>query len=165
MNLTIQRLSPKYAKDTVRLFGDVLDGMSYYNNRAKREESAKYSADKLLQMCDVEPDSILIAILSARVVGYCFSNYDDGVVWASWLGVAPEHRRAGIGLMLLSTVIETLPARRAHKIWCDIRTENVQSRNVLVKMGFRKIVTLTNHWYGQDFDLWELTPLITEKVG
>ena len=52
----------------------------------------------------------------------------------------------------------SLPARGAHKVWCDSRADNVESIATLERAGFRRIASLENHWFNQDYLLWECVP-------
>lgn len=158
---TTVTVSPMRADEcdvAAELMQQVIEPLGYYNARARSEELAKYQPDELKAAIDDDPLSVLLARDQERVVGFCVSKYDDGVIWLSWFGAEAESRGKGVGCALLEALAATLEARRAHKVWCDTRTENVESEGVLKRMGFRKLVELRNHWYGQDFFLWEWYP-------
>jgi RimJ/RimL family protein N-acetyltransferase len=136
-------------------FAKIVSTLSYYNEVARRSEVAKYSPCRLEQMIASDVGSVQIATINMQVVGFTFSNIDDGLIWLSWFGVRAEFRRRGIGTALLSALHERAKRAGAHKIWCDCRPNNVASRTVLAGTGYREICTLVNHWYGQDYLLWE----------
>lgn len=140
------------------LMSEVIEPLSYYSERARREELAKYGPTGLRQLIEDEESAIIVARKNGRIVGFCVSRYDDGTVWLSWFGTRTDVRGQGVGTSMLEALSRTLPRRRAHKIWCDTRVDNVRSSAVLERAGFRRITTLTNHWYGQDFHLWEWYP-------
>lgn len=140
------------------LMRDTIEPLSFYNDRARRAELARYTADGLRALVADDPQSVLVAREGAALVGFCVSRFDDGTIWLSWFGTAERARGRGIGAALLAALAETLPSRQAQKIWCDSRVENTRSQSVLERAGFRRIATLTNHWYGQDYYLWEWYP-------
>jgi len=154
-DVTIRRMKSDEATTTALLLREVVAGLPYYNERAKSEELAKYGPEALARDVEADPDAVLVAVLDEQVVGFCINRYDDGLLWLSWFGVRPDARERGVGAALLAAFAATASRRRAHKLWCDTRTDNVRSQSVLSKAGFRKICTLSNHWYGQDFILWE----------
>jgi ribosomal protein S18 acetylase RimI-like enzyme len=137
---------------------DTIQPLVYYNERARRAELAKYTADALRALVAEDPQAVLVARDGTGLAGFCISRFDDGTIWLSWFGTDVRARGRGVGASLLATLAATLPSRHAHKIWCDTRTDNVQSQSVLGRAGFRRIATLTNHWYGQDYYLWEWYP-------
>ena len=137
---------------------ETIEPLQYYNERARREELAKYSQEGLRGLMDEEAEAVLVARFGARIVGFCVSRYDDGTVWLSWFGTSADARGKGVGSALLAALAQSLSRRRAHKIWCDTRVENVRSGAVLERAGFKRIATIANHWYGQDFHLWEWYP-------
>lgn len=143
------------AKLVNNMIRQVVSRLEYYNHRARREELNKYTTNELIKMRAEDPDSVLIASLEGQPVGFCLSRYDDGVIWLSWFGVLSDCRGFGIGSALLETLQRTVRRRKCHKLWCDTRTENVASQNLLKKFGFRRICKLKKHWYGQDFYLWQ----------
>ena len=153
----ISALTAADASSAASLIQSVISDLAYYNARAKREELAKYSASELLKLVDEDPTAVLIAWIDGVVAGFAISRYDDGLIWLSWFGVSRELRRKGIGQRLLNAVEATAAQRDAHKIWCDTRTDNAESARVLVRNGFKQICQVSNHWYGQDFFLWEKT--------
>jgi ribosomal protein S18 acetylase RimI-like enzyme len=146
------------AGSVANLMRRVIEPLHYYNDRARLEELAKYSQSALERLVEEEPLSVLVAREDKEIVGFCVSKYDDGLVWLSWFGTDTSRREKGVGTSLLHALGDTLPKRQAHKIWCDTRTDNLESQADLVRFGIRRIVELRNHWYGQDFFLWEWYP-------
>lgn len=163
---TPERLEPKTAlaiapmreadaEQVSLLFAEVLADLSYYNEAAKRSEAAKYTPALLREAVRAAPDSILVAKWGDRIVGFLFGEEDDGLVWLAWFGVELAYRRCGVGHALLLAIEERALANRTHKIWCDCRTTNSVSKGTLSATGYKQLCTVTNHWYGQDFILWE----------
>ena len=140
------------------LMHDTIQPLVYYNARARRAELAKYTATGLRSLVAEDPQAVLVARDRSGVIGFCVSRFDDGTVWLSWFGTETRARGRGVGAALLAALAQTLPRRHAHKIWCDSRVDNTPSKSVLTRAGFRRIATLTNHWYGQDYYLWEWYP-------
>jgi ribosomal protein S18 acetylase RimI-like enzyme len=135
---------------------DVISSLDYYSPEAQRSEIAKYTTQSLQETVEEDPDSVLVASSSdKRIVGFCVSYVDDGLIWLSWFGVHRDWRGMGVGRALLDALHRTVRPRGAHKTWCDCRTTNDISAALLQRAGFKKICTLTNHWYGHDFFLLE----------
>jgi ribosomal protein S18 acetylase RimI-like enzyme len=140
------------------LMRETIEPLAYYNDRAIRAELIKYTPATLRALATDDPHALIVARDATGLIGFCVSRFDDGTVWLSWFGTAPRARGRGVGASLLAALADTLPSRHAHKIWCDSRTDNKESRSVLSRAGYRQIATLTNHWYGQDYFLWEFYP-------
>ena len=100
------------------------------------------------------------AVFGSRdaIVGFCVSQYDDGLLWLTWFGVSPVHHGTGLGTRLLDSVKMSLSERRAHKVWCDTRASNEPSARALTRSGFTRVAELKNHWYVQDYYIWEWSP-------
>ncbi|MBA4071240.1 MAG: hypothetical protein C0497_05290 [Gemmatimonas sp.] len=157
-SVSIRRLAAAESPTVAALVAATVRPLPYYNERAKSEELAKYGSVELTALCASDADSVLVAWEGQKPIGFCISKYDDGLVWLCWFGVHEEHRGRHIGNALLVALQQTLALRRAHKIWCDTRTDNIRSQKVLTQFGFTRIAELKNHWYGQDFYLWECSP-------
>ena len=140
------------------LMRDTIQPLVYYNEPAIRAELIKYTAEKLRARAEVDPHAILVSRDESGLTGFCVSRFDDGTVWLDWFGTAQRARGRGIGSALLAALANTLPSRNAHKIWCDSRTDNKESKATLERAGYTRITTLVNHWYGQDYFLWEWYP-------
>ena len=140
------------------LMRETIEPLAYYNERARRAELARYTADGLRALAAGDPQAVLVARDHDGLTGFCVSRFDDGTIWLSWFGTAARARGRGVGAALLSALGQTLAARDAHKIWCDSRVDNVASRSVLERAGYRRVAELTNHWFGQDYFLWEWYP-------
>jgi ribosomal protein S18 acetylase RimI-like enzyme len=140
------------------LMREVIEPIPYYNEVARRAEHAKHTPEKLRALIAEDPHAILVSRDARGLTGFCVSGWDDATIWLYWFGVAPRARGQGIGASLLGALADTLPSRGAHKIWCDSRTENKESAAVLELVGFKRVATLANHWYNQDYFLWEWVP-------
>ena len=137
------------------MVSDLIEPLEYYSVPARKAEIAKYSSDHLHKLIQQDPASVLVAKAQADLAGFCISEYDDGLLWICWFGVQPKWRRQGVVSALLHELERTASSRGCHKIWCDCRSNNEPSKAVLTRNGFKQICSVTNHWYGQDFILWE----------
>jgi ribosomal protein S18 acetylase RimI-like enzyme len=156
LNFVVKPASSKDLQKLVKLFRSIVTSLEYYNNLAKVTELKKYTSEKLSEKLVHDPFSVLVAVDSEEeVIGFSFSHFDDYTIWLDWFGVDLSVRHRGIGQSLLENTFEASKKRGAHKIWCDSRSTNEPSKNLLRKVGFREIVEIKDHWYRQDFILWE----------
>jgi ribosomal protein S18 acetylase RimI-like enzyme len=152
--IPVSRMTPDEADDTARLIKETIWNLRYYNRLAQRSELAKYTAIKLIKKIGDDKDSVLLARDGHEIIGFCISTKDAYTIWLDWFGVRKGARRKGVGRALLTALESTVCARESHKLWCDCRTSNSASIKALSKFGFGRIVTIKNHWYGQDFIIW-----------
>jgi len=151
----IERLGQEDIQELNSVFKSIIENLSYYNDAAKRNELGKYTEEELKNKIAQDPDSVFIAKENNKIVGFCFSKQDDMLIWLEWFGVIESARKKGIGKSLIKYLESSIKNRNAHKIWCDCRTGNIKSISILSSSGYLPICTVTNHWYGQDFILWQ----------
>ena len=133
----------------------LINAIPYYNDLAKQHEIKRYSNRAVAQKIAEDPYSVIIAKEGNRIAGFCISRFDDYTIWLEWFGVTENYRGMGLTNQLLKKLEETVAVRECHKIWCDCRTSNQAAIHLLSAAGYTQITTLINHWYGQDFILWE----------
>lgn len=155
MNYKTEYATPADLENLSQLFTEILLDIPYYNALAKENEKERYCSKELSAKLQEDPYSIIIIKDDHQIVAFCFSRFDDFTIWLEWFGIVPLYRGKGLSKLLLEKLEESTVARKCHKIWCDTRTENERSINVLTKYGFEKITEIKNHWYGQDFFLWQ----------
>ena len=143
------------AEELQNFFESVVMALPCYSAEAKAGELAKYTAHELCDRIHDDLESVLVARVHDKLVGFCFSNKDDQAIWLAWLGVHPDYRRLGIGKLLLDRLEQRAKRLASHKIWCDSRTDNRASAALLRRQGYEQICTLRRHWYRQDFFIWE----------
>jgi RimJ/RimL family protein N-acetyltransferase len=156
LEITVRKAEATELSEVVKLFSEILRDIPYYNPLAKESEAKKYTVPKLARKLSHDPYSVLVATNSyGRIVGFSFNHFDDFTIWIDWFGVEQSSRNKGVGLAILKATLENAIKREAHKVWCDCRSSNEPSKNLLRKAGFREIAEIKNHWYKQDFILWE----------
>jgi ribosomal protein S18 acetylase RimI-like enzyme len=141
--------------DIVVLFRSVVEKLDYYSDKAIKNELSKYTEAELLKKLTDDPYSLIVAKENDEILGFCFSRIDDTLIWLEWFGVSEKARKKGVGKQLVMFLESTLKKRDAHKVWCDCRTGNIKSVNLLTASGYLPICTIKNHWYGHDFILWQ----------
>lgn len=146
---------PEEAAVTSELIRNVIAPLSYYSEDARESEMAKYSVNGLRELVSDDEYAVIVARRDDDIVGFCISRYDDGLIWLAWFGVRADRRGTGADVVLLRALDDSARARGCVKIWCDTRTENLRSQRVLERVGYRMVCTLTKHWYGHDFHIWE----------
>jgi len=133
----------------------LIEQIPYYNDLAKRNETARYNAKALTAKIKEDEYAVIIAEINNQIAGFCLSRFDDYTIWLEWFGVPDNHRGKGLAKLLLQKLEETVVQRGCHKVWCDSRTSNGAAIHLLSQAGYSQLVTINNHWYNQDFILWE----------
>ena len=155
MNYITTYAKEKDLKSLAKAFLEVLKPIPYYNDLAKAQEEKKYSYSELLKKLEDDPMSIIVVKENDNIAAFCFSRFDDFTIWLEWFGIAQTYRGQKLSGLLLSKLEASAKERSCHKIWCDSRTENQQSINILKRNCYENIALIKNHWYGQDFLLWQ----------
>lgn len=155
MGITIDFANEMHCDELFSLFEKTVQPLPYYNELAKKNELNKYQSDALKIKLREDPHSIIVAIENQKLLGFCFSRFDDYTIWIEWFGVSEPERRKGIAKLMIQLLEKKASQRMAHKIWCDCRTQNMKSINLLALSGYTPLCTIKNHWYKQDFILWQ----------
>jgi len=138
-----------------KIFVEIVDSLKYYNEKAKRDEKNYFNLNELEKKLKEDKYSIIIIMDNNVIIGFCFSKYDDCIIWLEWVWLIEEYRWKKIINKILDSLEESAIKRNCHKIWCDSRTENISSLKAFQRNWYEIITTLKNHWYWQDFLLWQ----------
>ena len=75
----------------------------------------------------------------------------DGAGHLTTIGVAPEHRRRGLGLQLLGHLENALRAKGVSTIVLEVRVSNTSAQKLYNSAGFSVVQRLTNYYIkGED---------------
>ncbi len=129
--------------------------LSLYQTILAKSELEKYTEIQLVDKIREDPYSVIVYQERDQIKAFCFSRFDDYLIWLEWFGIKKELRSKGISKIIIEKLIESAKERGCHKIWCDCRTDNIVSIKSLLSNGFFPITTISNHWYGQDFLLFQ----------
>jgi len=147
------------AEALAALFAAIVAPLDIYNEAARAAELAKFTASDFTRLIAADPSSVIVARLEDRLSGFAITYDEHGPIWLEWYGVAPAARGHGIGEQLLRFVLADAKRRGATRVWCDTLTSNGTSIALLEKLGFNLLCLLPDHWHGQDYFLWEFSPL------
>ncbi|MFN3266794.1 MAG: GNAT family N-acetyltransferase [Deinococcales bacterium] len=149
--MNIVPLEPNQTPAALELLISTIVQSQYYTQAAKHTEIAELTAQ-----LEAQPHTALVALESDQVLGLVvWSGLEAGLLWLSWIVTAPEARGRGVALALLDGFHHFAKVNGVHKTWCDSRIGNIPSQALLEKAGYKVITTLTQHWYGLDYFLWE----------
>ncbi len=137
------------------IIATVIQNIPYYNDLARKNEILKFQLKDLQVKISEDKYSVILATADNKIAGFCLSRFDDYLIWLEWFGVLENYRGNGIANLLLKELDKTVLPRKSHKIWCDCRTVNEASIHILSFHGYTQMITIQNHWYKQDFIIWE----------
>ncbi len=140
----------------VALFGRVVEPLEIYTPAARAREIGKYTASAIRSLIEDDACAVAVAHVAGTLAGFTFTEDQKGPIWIRWYGVNPDNRGQGVGKAMLTHLIASAPNRDATRIWCDTRTDNLESNGLLKKLGFAQLCELRKHWHGQDYYLWAL---------
>jgi ribosomal protein S18 acetylase RimI-like enzyme len=74
----------------------------------------------------VRPDLFLVALIGDTIVGSVMVGYEGHRGWINYLGVCPNHRRRGIGRLMMEEAERLLRLERCPKINLQVRASNAE---------------------------------------
>ncbi|HWZ44396.1 MAG TPA: GNAT family N-acetyltransferase [Candidatus Saccharimonadales bacterium] len=161
IDMAATEVRPANAADVegvARLFAGVIRSLPYYTEEAKLEEIAALRAEEIGAMVGDRGALLLVSTLSRNLTGACLLRRNEGGVWwLTWIVTDPGFRGRRVASALIAEAKRLIRNAGGHKIWCDCRTTNEPSRKMLAHNGFLSLCEINNHWYKQDFILWELS--------
>ena len=84
----------------------------------------------------VRPDLFLVGVLNGEVVGSVMVGYDGHRGWINYLGVDPDHRRCGLGRLLMAEAERLLRLEGCPKINLQVRSTNHAVIEFYRRIGF-----------------------------
>jgi ribosomal-protein-alanine N-acetyltransferase len=99
-----------------------------------------YPMDLLAHLQESNPLSFLVAEVGGRIVGYIIGTVrwmNVGHVLA--IGVDPQHRRKGVGTLLMERLMEYFRKRGVGKVRLEARESNWGARRFYSTLGFVEV--------------------------
>ena len=84
----------------------------------------------------VRPDLFLVGLIDGAVVATAMAGYEGHRGWVNYLGVAPEHRRRGLGRAIMAEAERRLREAGCPKINLQVRTGNAAVIAFYHSLGF-----------------------------
>ena len=91
-----------------------------------------------------------VATIDDKVVGYGAINIMLGEAEVLTIAVETEHRKAGIGGMILGKMIERAKADGVEKVFLEVNSTNDPALRLYKKFGFEEISLRENYYKGKD---------------
>lgn len=157
MNIVVNRISEENIPEFAKLVQQVITEMQkYYVAEAIQDELTKYTESHLkAKLEDPEHYVLLAAFDEAKIVGFDVLSVDYGMLHIDWYGVHSDYRNRHIPRLMHAWAEDYCRENGYHKIFCDTRTNNIESNVSLLKNGFTMVGLFQKFWYGQDFYTWE----------
>lgn len=137
------------------LFDRLVMATELYVLGSRQADIDRFTGEALEQLIVRDAPMVLVAEDGEELAGFCLATDQHGPIWIDWIAVAPEVRGQGVAAALLSKLLETARSRGAGRVWCDCLAINAGAVSMLEAAGFSRIAHLANHWWGQDYLLWE----------
>jgi ribosomal protein S18 acetylase RimI-like enzyme len=84
----------------------------------------------------VRPDLFLVGVLDSEIVATAMAGYEGHRGWISYLGVAPEQRRKGLGRAIMVEAERLLRETGCPKINLQVRSTNSEVIEFYQRIGF-----------------------------
>jgi ribosomal protein S18 acetylase RimI-like enzyme len=94
------------------------------------------SRQEIARQMNVNPEFFLGSFEGKTLVGSVVGSYDGRKGWINRLAVAPEHRRQGIGQILIARIEKSLREKGARIIAALVEASNLESINLFGKLGY-----------------------------
>ena len=84
----------------------------------------------------VQPGLFLVGEKDGKIVATVMAGYDGHRGWVNYLAVAPEHRRQGLGRVLMQEAEERLLVLGCPKVNIQVRTSNAEALGFHRSLGY-----------------------------
>jgi ribosomal-protein-alanine N-acetyltransferase len=91
---------------------------------------------------------VVVARAAARIAGFGIMRYGDDEAHLDLLGVAPEHRREGIGNRLVQWLEKPALLAGISVVFLEVRASNRGAQAFYERLGYRKLGELPRYYQG-----------------
>lgn len=125
------------SKLTIRKFqlADKVHVVALWNS-AFPDDPPHNNPDKVLRQKLAVDDLIFVGTMGESIVGACIAGYDGHRGWLYAVAVQPQHRRYGVGSMLIKHTVEQLKQIGCMKVNIQIRATNSEVASFYRSLGF-----------------------------
>ncbi|MBI4215037.1 GNAT family N-acetyltransferase [archaeon] len=153
------KIVPMHAKDvkqTHALVHSVIRNHPSYSPEASKFWESYYTPAVLKKHLHDDDWLLLVAKQDGQVIGFTdIMWFTGGVARSDWTIVHTKYRNKGIGHALMRARVVAARKRSCHKMVADSIVGNKDGERLLKSSSFKKVALLRNHWFHQDYWLWE----------
>ncbi|MCC7574397.1 GNAT family N-acetyltransferase [Candidatus Woesearchaeota archaeon] len=153
--MRIKILKENRINEYSKLARETISESKYYNENAKKSEIQKLGINQIKKDLKNKNNIFIYVENQKEIIAFCNGYKEHGLFWINWIGVKETHRKKGVAKKIIHYLEEEMKKKNIHKIWFDTLIKNEESVQLIKKLKYKKVSTLKNHWYNQDFYLWE----------
>src|SRR5258708_1397942 len=94
--------------------------------------------------------SVVVARREQRIAAFGIMHFGDDVAHLNLLAVAPEHRRQGLGSLLMDWLTRTAVEAGVFRINLELRTHNDAARVFYARLGFDQLGVVQGYYQGRE---------------
>lgn len=136
----------------------------YYNQITKSTEKERLTPAYLKHLHAIEPQLLMVGEVEGEIVGFIIACPHQGALIMDWALALDEYKSYHVSANVLRGFISHFDQGQWHKISAYVRTSNRRPALLLSAFKFKKSCVLKEHFFGEDYALWEL-PLNKIKEG
>jgi RimJ/RimL family protein N-acetyltransferase len=137
------------------LLMEAISTSPFYVEAFKQSEMQTFSPHFLERLHLTNPSHILLCTIDETIAGCMISSPDHGAVWLHWSYMKPEFRQGANALKAMRAFVEHFDNGQFHKIATYTKTGNDVAAAIMKRYGYKHIVTLEKHIFGEDYLLYE----------
>jgi len=94
------------------------------------------SRQEIVRQMNANPELFLGAFEGRTLVGTVVGSYDGRKGWINRLAIDPDHRRQGVGQLLIARIEKSLTEKGARIIAALVEASNLKSISLFEKLGY-----------------------------
>jgi ribosomal-protein-alanine acetyltransferase len=109
--------------------------------------------------------SVIVARRDQRIAAFAIMHFGDEVAHLNLLAVAPQHRRQGLGSLLMEWLTTTAIEAGVFCINLEVRTHNDAARSFYERLGFDQLGVVRGYYQGRESALRMSRRLETTRLS
>ena len=163
MTTEVTPLLEQHVAPTHRLLYQILEELHSKDPWALQSYKTQHNASRMRSLTSESNASHWVAEDGGEVVGFGIGRISAGVGFINWMGVEKQHRKHGIGTMILERMQEDFRRRGCHKVELYTYQNNDKLQAFYRKRGYQVIALLNNHYFR--LDVVYMTLDLTDKLA
>jgi GNAT superfamily N-acetyltransferase len=95
-----------------------------------------------IQVYDIDLENSFVAVQGEQMIALGMLGVRDGRAWITRLGVLPGERRHGLGLRMMTTLMEAAERKSINFTMLEVIKNNTPALKLFLKLGYREVGNL-----------------------